>query len=212
MLSYKQWKTLNESFDTNLGLGQPQSLGVRSENGPTLDEFLTLLDEKKKMKKKMLGEKPDVEIDVEDDETGDGEMVEPSSVKDKKKIDVDVDVNDEVEDDMDDDDMDDMEDTEDMDDEQLMMMKKKSKKKMKKCSSKKMKKKMKKENVEVDPWLQSVTNMLKYNDGKSWDGLASQNEDALIPASDPNAEFAQEPGPGEVGYAPQGKVGDFFSS
>ncbi len=224
MLSYKKWKTLNESFDCALGISQPQSLGISSNAGPTLDEFLSLLNEKKKMKKKMMLDKPGGMDD--EDETGDGEMVEPSSLKDKKVVKNGCD-DDDMDDDDDDEEMDDMGDGE-IDDnmasrstsDKLMMMKKKMKGKMKKkmCSGKK---KMKKEEIDpeeiaepdpvVDPWLQSVADMMKGdNSTKNWDGISSKNEDALIPASDPNKDLVDQdsdPQPGEVGWAPQCRVG-----
>lgn len=216
MLTYKQYKSLNESFDCTLGLSQRQAVGVTSNAGPTLDEFMQLLDEKKKMKKKMLG-------DMGDDETGDGEMVEPSSLKDKKVV-VDKDDmgdhdhdHDDDDDDMGDDDMGDDDggdiDLKGLKGDKLMMMKKKMKNKMKKCS-----KKMKKEAAEEtapevadDPWMQSVMGMLKGDNERHWDGFSPlTNEDALIPASDPNKGLVDEqPQPGDVGFAPQGRIGSF---
>lgn len=72
MLSYKQWKMLNESVfpSFNLGIANPSNLGVQSQSGFAMD-----IEEGKK---KMLG----------DDETGDGEMVEPASEKDNPDVDV----------------------------------------------------------------------------------------------------------------------------
>lgn len=75
MLSYKQWKSLNESAlsSFNLGLSTPNNLGVVSQFG-----FEETKHQKKK-KKKM--------------PTGDGEIVDASSKKDEpKKADVDVEV------------------------------------------------------------------------------------------------------------------------
>jgi hypothetical protein len=74
MLSYKQWKSLNESAlsSFNLGLSAPNNLGIVSQFG-----FEETKHEKKK-KKKM--------------PTGDGEIVDPSSKKDEPKKSGDVDV------------------------------------------------------------------------------------------------------------------------
>jgi len=74
MLSYTKWKTLNESIlpSFNLGLGRVSNLGIQSQYG-----FEEVKSEKKK-KKKMV--------------TGDGEIVKPSSAKDKPSDDADVDV------------------------------------------------------------------------------------------------------------------------
>jgi hypothetical protein len=94
MLSYKQWKTLNESIlpSFNLGITNPSNLGIQSQSGFTMD----LEETKKNSKKKMFGDEDDDEDEEEDeDETGDGEMVEPSSEKDEPDVDVDVDGEDE---------------------------------------------------------------------------------------------------------------------
>ena len=80
MLSYKQWKSLNESIlpSFNLGLGNPNSLGIQTPFG--FEEA----KHGKKSKKKM--------------PTGDGEIVDASSKKDDPKedeeeeVEVDVDV------------------------------------------------------------------------------------------------------------------------
>lgn len=99
MLSYKQWKTLNESIlpSFSLGIGNPSNLGLQSP-------FSTLEEGKKKSKKKMWDDEDDAEDvekddeekedeeegDGEDAETGDGEVVEPSSEKDDPDVDVEV--------------------------------------------------------------------------------------------------------------------------
>jgi hypothetical protein len=79
-----------------------------------------------------------------------------------------------------------------------------------------MKKKMKKEAAE--PWtkedadflrsLRSQMGATQFNVNK--DGWTEYQEDALLAPSDPNADVIDdedEPGPGDVGYAPQGRVG-----
>lgn len=86
MLSYKQFKALNESVmpSFTLGLANPANLGINSPFG-------AFQEAKKMAKKKMIGD---------EEESGDGEMVPPASEKDEPDVDVD----------MGDDDMDDMDD------------------------------------------------------------------------------------------------------
>jgi hypothetical protein len=90
MLSYKQYKALNESImpSFTLGLGKPNNLGLISP-----------FAEAKKSKKKMdikLDNDEDIEDDIEDDdETGDGETVQAASEKDEPEVDVHVDKDDE---------------------------------------------------------------------------------------------------------------------
>jgi len=93
MLSYKQWKTLNESIlpSFNLGLGQPTNLGIQSAFGLGLEESKKAA--KKKAKKKM-------EKDKYDDEDEDDDLVEPS----RKADDPDVEMMDDEDDDEDGDD------------------------------------------------------------------------------------------------------------
>lgn len=197
MLSYKEWKTLNESYNVSLGISTPKSLGAFGAS------FADLLETKKK-KKKMMGdvvpeEEPKVpedddeeEPDMDDDEeTGDGEMVEPSSKKDVPKPD----------DDMDDDDEEEGEKTSDP----LMAgMKKKMKKKMGSDCCKPMKKKMSEDAF----FSQSLRNMFSQGGTKFSDGI-SVSEDALLPLIDPITGYhiQADPLPGEVGYAPQTRFG-----
>jgi len=77
---------------------------------------------------------------------------------------------------------------------------------MKKKGKKKAKKKMTAENQE---FLKSVNSMLNAPaEPKSWDGISKLKEDALLPPNDPNNGLAdQGPGPGEVGYSPDTRVG-----
>lgn len=78
-------------------------------------------------------------------------------------------------------------------------------------SKKKSKKGMKAESAEEDEWWASVKSMLgpapntKYSDGWS-----EYHEDALLPPNDPNAQVSQEPSPGDVGFAPQQRLGSNF--
>lgn len=82
MLSYKQWKMLNESVmpSFNLGVVNPSNLGLQTQSAFTMDIEEAKMA-KKKAKKKMFGD---------DDETGDGEMVEPASDKDDPDVDVKI--------------------------------------------------------------------------------------------------------------------------
>lgn len=233
MLSYNQWKTLNESlFSTTLGVAGQTPLGVLN----------SLLDEAKaKGKKKMFGD------DAEDDaETGDGEVVEPASEKDapeddevevkmggdekggcgkcmksKKKMSVKPTFTDE----------DDAEagpemdaeeggeevpaeedEAEEGDDEEQPCGKKKLP--MPVNTPMAAKKKLKKEaylDDEAD-WLQSVQSMIgtgKVN-VKFDDGFTRYFEDALIPPQDANAEVTESPAPGDVGFAPEQRLGSNF--
>jgi hypothetical protein len=81
MLSYKQYRALNESVmpTFTLGIAQPTNLGISSPFG--VDES--------KMAKKMSKKKMNFG-DEEEDDTGDGEMVPPSSDKDSPDVDVDL--------------------------------------------------------------------------------------------------------------------------
>lgn len=218
MLSFKEWRSLCESNNYTLGLAQPQTLGVVGGGG--LQQLEELLAEKRKMKKKMLDDK--VLDDTDEDETGDGEMVEPSALKDKPKdCDHDHDDDDDGDDhgdEMGDDDVDTDDNGEPAGDDplrsKLLMMKKKMKKKM--CG-KSMKKKMKAESEEAtelkisqidlnasqNEFLNKLNAIYSYNKGvKNSSGLA---EDIVFPANDANADLAknEEPGPGEPGFAPQ---------
>ena len=218
MLSFKDWTLVKESFNVSLGIATPQSLGVIS---PSFEELLEA--KKKSMKKKMFGDEEEVPEDdgeelgdeVDADESGDGEVVKPKSLKD------DPDAED-MGGDEDEDKDEDMDDEEEDGANPLLMKMKKMKGKMKKkmsCEKKKddkpMKKKMAEEvqEIESNDWLNSVSNMIKQTDGKNWDGI-STNEDALLPRINPltgevmtDADVDAEPGPGEIGYAPQTRFG-----
>jgi hypothetical protein len=79
MLSYKQWKTLNESFGgpINLGLTNPTNLGL-SSNIPGIDLDEAKMKKMLKAKKKMFG----------GDDEGDGEMVPAKAPKDDPDVDM----------------------------------------------------------------------------------------------------------------------------
>ncbi len=66
---------------------------------------------------------------------------------------------------------------------------------------------MTKEEVDFLSSLQRQTGATKFAIGDSGFWMPVQ-EDALIPPTDPNANVVNnEPQPGEVGYAPQGRLG-----
>jgi hypothetical protein len=220
MISYKNWKSLNESFGfTTLGLAQPQNLGLTS-NLPTEEELLSEMKKKmaaikKKMKKKMDG---DMGIAPDEDE-GDGEMVAPAAKKDENP-DADKEAAVDSEDGGDDSEVvvkgkkvvdpsgddetpDDAGGDEDKGDDtgmakELFMMKKKMKKDGKKDSKDKKddKKEIKKEDAD---WINSVQNMLGVPQTSNWDGFS--------PVGEVSVAVREEPAAGEVGFAPQGKVG-----
>jgi len=77
--------------------------------------------------------------------------------------------------------------------------------KLQKKNQKKNQKKMTKEEVEFLNSLKQQTGATKFAIGESGFWMPVK-EDALIAPTDPNAGVI-EPGPGEVGYAPQGRIG-----
>jgi hypothetical protein len=193
MISYKQWKTINESFigtTTTLGVSTPQSMGVMGQQMGQINSEEELLDEmkkkfaymkdnlKKKMKKKMDGDIDDL----------DGEVVPPAAKKDAdpeadakaaaasddaEVVDTDGEVDGET----------DSEDEVKPDKPEMM----------KKC----MKKKMKKEDA-GDEWWNSLQDMMAVQDTKNWDGWSPVEETPAAPAT---------PAPGEVGFAPAQRIG-----
>lgn len=191
--SYKQWKQLNESLlATTLGISTPKGFLVTDQP----------LEEGKKKKKHMdLEDDEDVEeeedeIDVEKDaETGDGEVVEPSSKKDLPTEEEPVE--------------DEEEEDDDEEDERKLLSKAMVAPSPTMMKKKGMKKKMKKENQE---WLASFNKMLSFQKTKNWDGFS---EDALLPLTDmngqeliePSTPINTEPQPGEVGYSPETRLG-----
>lgn len=237
LLSYKQYKLLNETLGSpiTLGLARPNNLGLIGNN-LTPEELEKIRLEESKRKKKKMDDGEEVEIDAE---TGDGEVVDDEAAppKDKPKgsdeggcdcdkftckkckkmkneakknmcgddEDVeDVDVDDEdIDEDIDDDDEDDDEDVEDIEGGELGMMKKKMKKAMKKNAKKGMKK-------EESEWWNSVYSMLSANPSPKFsDGFTTVSEEYLLPPQDdPNQGLdANQPKPGELGFAPVGRIG-----
>lgn len=208
MLKYQEWKQLNESFGFGptytLGVKTPQAVGVigsvlHSEE-PNIEE-----SKKKEPKKKMLkfdgeekekspfkggkspfkGKSPFVKKDEEpEDEEEAEEKPEEEEDEDEKKSNKKPEDEEETE-----------EEPEEGDEDEVPMF-------AKKCSKAKCKAKMKKEDQE---WWNSVHNMLDVSsvNNKSWDGLT---EDLLLSPSD---ETQEQPKPGEVGYAPQTRIGSW---
>jgi hypothetical protein len=188
MVTYKQWKTVNESFigSTTLGLATPQSMGLVGQQVQQLPSEEQMLDEmrkkmsymkdnlKKKMKKKMDG---DVDID--------GEVVPPAA---KKDADPDADIKAAADstdgDEVSSDDTGEIDGKVDDDAE-------------KKC----MKKKMKKEADESEAFWNSLQTMMAPQDGKNWDGWSPVDD---LPVTTDSAPA--EPGPGEVGFAPSQRI------
>ena len=231
LLSYKQYKLLNETLGSpiTLGLARPTSLGLLG-NRLTPEELEAIELEEGKKKKKKMDDGDEVEIDAE---TGDGEVVDDEAAppKDKpeeyddeggcgcgkfsckkckkmkneakKNMCDDEDVEDTEDEDVEDDDVDDEENVDDIEGGELGMMKKKMKKAMKKNAKKGMKK-------EEADWWNSVYHMMSANpDQKFSDGFTTVSEESLLPPQhDPNEELdANQPKPGELGFAPVGRVG-----
>lgn len=220
MLSYKEYKLLNESLYgvTPLGIAKPTNLGIMGANLSELEEGT------KKKKKYMSDLLDDEDPDVEDlgDDLGDDDMGDEP----------DVDLDDE---------------DEGMDGEggcggkHIEFCKKMMKKHMKKewCGKEKYtdkegpepdyddmsdlkekpKKKSKKDKdkdkvkfetltQEDKDWWASVKNMLNSDpQPRNWDGISVQ-EDQLIPPANDGMVYRQ-PSAGEPGFAPQQRVGDF---
>jgi len=225
MLSYKQWKQLNESVFGSfpLGLSQTQSLGISSNVEGAEIEGVELEEGRKKKK-----------VKVVEDETGDGEVVAPASKKDEPKSascgcskcgkncknmlsdeddtdneededededeedteDEDDTDEDEEEDDTDEDDEDEDEEDDTDEDEEDDTDEDEDEDEDKEKAPKMMKKKMKKEERE---WLGSLLNQIGDPTQKFDSGFTEDNFSA------------DQAGPGEVGYAPSGRIADNFT-
>ena len=234
MLKYKQWKQLNESFlgPVTLGLGNPQNLGITGNNF-TLEDLEAIEEAaKKKGKKKMdIGDLDggDVKIDKVHDDEEELDDDEDKEFDAKKKV-----HDDEEELEGDDEDLEGEEDDEenggvkakkviDLKGDEgggAPMFAKKGGKGKKGCGKSGKGKKgcgksgkgKKCESAEEQDWWNSLTHQLsadpnrKFSDGTEY--LRVHAEDAINPPSDPNAELiSDEPGPGEVGFAPENRVG-----
>lgn len=224
MISYKEYKMLMETVTptVNLGVTSPDTIGsVGNSFGFTAvdatedaEALLASLDE---AKKKMFGDEmvdpkdappkdsdEDAEEDAEED-SEDGECMKKSKKKSKKEevealraelnemkkkkcggemMDMIKDKGD------DDDDSDDDDDDEGGDDMEMAMQKKKSKK----------------ENTE---FFRSLSEMGQAPSRTNKDGISEYLEDAVFTPG--NANTGLEPGPGEVGFAPEGRIGSIGS-
>lgn len=220
MLSYKNWKLLEESFGfSNLGIKTPQNIG-------SVGNLAGLDEASKKMKKKMLeddavptDEVPDEGTEEEEDE---GEETE-SEPKDcgcddkkmcckgmKKKMKKEAcEEDDEEEEEDEDQEIEDAEeeagedldgdDEEGEDPDHVAKVKGKTLDMPLMGMKKKMKKKMKKEHQDH---VNSIKEMLASDpQHKNWDGISVKQEDYLIQSTE------NQPGPGEPGYAPQTRFG-----
>lgn len=198
LTSFKKFRQLNESIIGGtfaLGLANPTAIG---------------LEEGKKKAKKMLGdelERDEDDLEAAEDDEVDAEDDADADMDDADDDDADAEANDEVADD----------DAEDVavdkakiakDMASVPMMKKCGCGKCKKCS--KMKKKMTKEEVQFLDTIKKTygSSFFNINDDGSF------KEDAIIPPTDPNAglttEQPNQPGPGEVGFAPQQRLGESY--
>ena len=255
MLSYKQWKSLNESVlpSFTLGVSGPQNIGLQLQNGFDLEEGrhakkkkkdseepeveVEVKEKEEKSKKddkkcgmkcgkkcpkcsKMFSDEEDYEDEEEDKDEDEGE--EEDKDEDKGEEDKDEDEGEEDEGEEDEGEEDEGED----EDEESSMKMKMSKKKMLKGSQHKLdvdgdgkitkkdfeilrkKKKIKEQAENMDNWWNSVNNMIgplpgtKFNDG------------LFTPVDTENLAQAvrEEPGPGEVGYAPSARLGGALGS
>jgi hypothetical protein len=220
MISYAKWQKLNESMGYTLGLRPVQSLGLvgahtQVEDGDALEEA---------KKKKMLAGGDDMGMT---DDSGDGETVPPKSEKDlpssddfPKKPGSDADDDGDGEDDGEDDE--DGEDSEENDRglPPKPMFSKKKMSKDDKCSTcgsdpcKCPKKGSKKKNEWLEEFKKGFMSDLQTQLGQGRntysDGWEDYKEDALLLA------FGQQddevPGPGEIGYAPTGRIGAISQS
>jgi hypothetical protein len=232
MLKYKQWKELNESFlgPVTLGLGNVRSVGITGSQF-TLEDLEAIEEAAKKGKKKMLGDSPEggleklaglkkkIKIDKDEIEDDDDEL----------EGDEDDEIEDEIEDDDDELEGDEEDDDEDLDDKKDLgkkkvidlggegpMFAKKGGKgcKSKKCGMKKGGKGCKGKKCEETmtaedkAWWDSLTGQIASDPNKRYSDGTEYLEDSISPPDDPNSRLiSDEPGPGEVGYAPTQRVG-----
>lgn len=215
MLGFKEWQQLNENMSFNLGMARTPTVG--GVVGGTGISDWALEEAKKKMKKKMMGDEDLEDSDDDADDMGGDDDVDSDDApkKDifKKKPKPDMDSSDDDGDDDGDGDDDMGGDDDDVKDTPMFMKKKmKGKKKCGKNMKKGYGKAMK--NEEAEFWASLQGQMGSDLNQRNWDGISVQ-EDALIsPADvDPALDAAHaEPGPGEVGFAPQQRFGSFGSA
>lgn len=207
MLSYQKWKLYNESFGAtsfNLGIKTPTSMGIVGAN---TTELGTELDEKKMLgtvdlaDKKPLLPLPKDKKPLNKDLEGDEEVVDDKDVADDiGDEDKDVGTEDDLETDLDvakDPDEDSAEKSTDL---EIMPKKGTIVQKCKKCAT------MRKEDQN---WWNSVHSMLdpetmnqRFSSGLSEDMLIALSGTPEATTDD------QTPGPGEVGFAPQARIGN----
>jgi hypothetical protein len=224
MQTYKEWRRLNESIGLTLPLGMAKTPTVGGVVGSRLGpDFENELEEGKssckgKSKKKMLGDVEDVTPMLKKKKGLKPKITAPEDgdevVDDVEDVEDDVeDVEDDVEDvegDVEDVEGDVEDELEDEEGGEMMLSKKKAKKGAKKCAKKSAKKKMTKEEVE---WAKSVIRQLNSDlNPKFSDGL-NLEEDKVVAPQNANDDLIddQEPGPGDMGYAPQQRLGWFMS-
>tara|TARA_Y100000034_G_scaffold135726_1_gene208804 strand:- start:1656 stop:2489 length:834 start_codon:yes stop_codon:yes gene_type:complete len=236
MITYKEYKMLMETVTptVNLGVTTPDAVGgVGNSFGFTAvdatDEAEDLLASLAETKKKMFGDEmvdpkdappkdsdDDAEKDAEEDSDDDGDDDDKECMKKSKKEEIEAeallsekkcgkkcgkkmcgDMDGGDEEDADDDGEDgDKEDADaDVDpemalgDDEMAMMKKKSKK-------------------EEDEFFNSLATQLQGDTSKSHkDGISEYLEDAVFTPHNSNSALGTEPGPGEVGFAPEGRIG-----
>jgi hypothetical protein len=236
MISYKQWCMLNESTFT-LGLTQSRPVAPIVNTFQTLEEKKKHMDADPEADEEEWEDEESDEDDDEDGDVikkkGCGEEDEPSfcSKKMKKKMKNECGCDDkkkpiESDEDMDDEDMDDEEefDDEEGDDEVEEKDVKRPLGFMKKKMKKGMKKKMQKEGNEdflqsfnsyVSPknqmtseqeFWKSIEGHYQNQNTKYSDGFTEYLEDYLIK---PQEQDGQQPSAGEVGFAPQQRMGWF---
>ena len=207
MLSYKNWKTFNESIGSTfvLGVKQPQNIGVVGANGSSeedkFSEFDIALEEaKKKMKKKMNGEMGGGEPNPEAPEAPE----EEEKVK-KKRPPEDASPEEGGEEGDEGDDHEEKESPDEEAKEKEIEPDEEAKEKPTLFQKKKQKAKMKKE--DVDFW-NSLQKMLHGGlpSAKFRDGTNGFSEDALLAPIDIN-KAVTEVGPGEPGFSPNTRIG-----
>jgi hypothetical protein len=242
MLSYKNWKLINESFvgDAVLGIISPQSFLVSDAPASmSTDEVLEEMKKKlAKAKKKMNGDgeivRPsaikDADPDADkkaalDSEEGDSETPDPEGHEDAETPEEEEGEHEEGDEGEDDETPRRRrgEPTEEAPEDDAgsateMMMKKKMKKdgKCSKCNKMPCKcKKMKKEeednmNQGDQAFFDSIRSMIEdFPSAKGWDGISEPSEIKEL-----NQAVREEPGkdnpqPGQVGYAPKGRLNNF---
>ncbi len=234
MLSYRNWKLINESALPSFALGIKTPQSMTNFQSPFKETKKRMLLDDPEAKDDML-DVPTDEDDMGDDMDrryrGDEEEEDYDDFEDMDEIEDDEDLDDEMDDDEDlDDEMGDdedldlddigdeeeMGDDEDLDDFGMDNMSMKGIEDMNREDSlDRSSMRRKRPMMDEKP---SRMFMKKESRDDFIDSLKKQmsglREDALIPLEDPNMGLADksDPKPGEVGYAPQGKIGNNFDN